>query len=78
MGGFQGLVMANDGDHFGNAENPVADAVEAIGLAGGLGFGRRRDQRHCQQRDRDCTRRNSHGIASDREPTQTKHHPYLP
>jgi hypothetical protein len=38
MGRFEHGIAADDCDHFGYAENPMADAVKAIGLARRFGF----------------------------------------
>lgn len=37
------LILADDGDHLGNTQDPVADAVEAVSLSGGFGFSGRDD-----------------------------------
>jgi hypothetical protein len=38
VGRFHELIAANEGDHFLDAQHPVAHAIEAISLAGGFRF----------------------------------------
>ncbi len=72
------LILADDGDHFGNAQDPVADAIEAICLAGGFGFGGR-DGDCRQHRSEDCSAHRSPCVtARQRAPTVTRDHSGFP
>lgn len=43
IGGLERLILADDRHHFRDAQDPVADAVEAVSLSGGFGFDGRDD-----------------------------------
>lgn len=54
MGGLQHLIVPHERDHFLDAEDAMAGAIEAVGLAWRLGFGRR-SRHHHRQREGECS-----------------------
>lgn len=60
MGGLQHLIVPDERDHFLDAEDAMAGAIEAVGLAWCLGFGRRSPRHHHSQHgERSANRRQS-------------------